>query len=196
MAIQPQVTAGGSRQRVLVLALAGVLLVVLAGVVARPLLLGGTAAAPPVAAPATTTAAAPTTVTQLIGPSTSIAGPTAGSAKDPFRPVVGAGSGGTAGTTTATTVGVTTTVTTVAPAAAGTGASAAGTARRTVVLERVDAGPGPRRVRVSVDGTSHTAAEGGRFAGRYRVLDVGATCATFATGAALFTLCEGESVLK
>ena len=44
MAIQPEVTAGGSRQRVLVLALAGVLLLVLVGLLARPLLLGGSAA--------------------------------------------------------------------------------------------------------------------------------------------------------
>jgi hypothetical protein len=185
MAIQPQVTAGGSRQRVLVLALAGVLLVVLAGVVARPLLLGGATEAPPLAAPATTAAAAPTTVTQLIGPSTSVAGQTAGTTKDPFRPVVGAGSGGTAGATTSTTVGTTTTVTTVAPAAGSAD-------RRTVMLERVGAG----RVRVSVDGTSRTVAKGGRFAGRYRVLDVGTACATFESGDALFTLCEGESVLK
>jgi hypothetical protein len=92
MAMQPEVTAGGTRQRVLVLALAGVLLLLLAVLLVRPLLFGGSAA--PVAPPGTA-AATPTTVTQLIDPSTSVAGPTAGAAKDPFRPVVAAGGTGT-----------------------------------------------------------------------------------------------------
>ena len=91
MAVEPQVTAGGSgsRQRALVLALAGVLLLAFVAVVARPVLLGGSAAPAPASLPAT---AAPTstTVAQLIQPSTSVAGPTAGTAKDPFRPAAAA----------------------------------------------------------------------------------------------------------
>jgi hypothetical protein len=136
-------------------------------------------------------------VTQLIGPSTSVAGPTAGTTKDPFRPVVGAGSGG-AGATTSTTAGASTTTTTLAPSGAGGTVSASGTsAPRTVVLEKVTTtGTGARQVRVSVDGGRHTAATGERFADDYRVVAIGNTCATFESGTAPFTLCEGESVLK
>jgi hypothetical protein len=130
MAIQPEVTAGGSRQRVLVLALAGVLLLVLVGLLARPLLLGGSAA--PAAAPVTA-GATPTTVAQLIGPSTSVAGPTAGTGKDPFRPAAGA-------VPTATTV-TTAVPTTTTPAGAGAGtATVSGsgtTAQREVAIEDV-----------------------------------------------------------
>jgi len=187
MAIQPEVTAGGSRQRVLVLALAGVLLLVLVGLLARPLLPGGSAApvAPPVTAGAT-----PTTVAQLIGPSTSVAGPTAGTAKDPFRPVVPAGGTETTGST-ATTVG-TTTSTSGTATVSGSGA----TATREVVLEDVYSKSGKRYVKVSVDGTSHTATEGQTFADDYRVVDIGGSCAVFESGTGRFTLCEGEAILK
>jgi hypothetical protein len=197
MAIQPQVTTGGSRQRVLVLALAGVVLLVLVGVLVRSLLLGGTQAppaAPPVTAGLTPT---PTTVTRLIGPSTSVAGPTAGTTKDPFRPVVGTGGTETTGSTgTTITNGTTTTTTLGSSGGSGTTSASGTTAERKVVLEDVYTGPGPRHVRVSVDGTSHTATTGERFAGDYRVVDIGNTCATFESGTAPFTLCQGEAVLK
>lgn len=189
MAIQPEVTAGGSRQRVLVLVLAGVLLLVLAGLLARPLLLGGPAA--PVAAPVTA-GATPTTVAQLIGPSTSVAGPTAGTGKDPFRPAAGA-------VTTATTV-TTAVPTTTTPAGAGAGTAtvsgSGATAQREVALEDVYSKSGKRHVKVSVDGTSYTAAQGETFADDYLVVDIGGTCATFDSPSGRFTLCEGEAILK
>jgi hypothetical protein len=189
MAIQPEVTAGGSRQRVLVLALAGVLLLVLVGLLARPLLLGGSAApvAPPVTAGAT-----PTTVAQLIGPSTSVAGPTAGTAKDPFRPAVGAGTTVSTAATGATTTTSAATSTSGTATVSGSGA----TATREVVLEDVYSRSGERYVKVSVDGTSHTATEGQTFADDYRVVDIGGSCAVFESGTGRFTLCEGEAVLK
>lgn len=190
MAIQPEVTAGGSRQRVLVLAVAGVLLVVLVALVARPLLLGGTQA--PAAAPTGTAGAAPTTVTQLIRPSTSVAGPTAGTGKDPFRPAAGA-------VTTVTTVTTAAPTTTSAAGAAGGAATVSGsgtTAQRAVALEKVSSKAGKRYVKVSVDGTSYTAAQGDSFADDYLVVDVGSSCATFESPSGRFTLCEGESVLK
>jgi hypothetical protein len=189
MAIQPEVTAGGSRQRVLVLALAGVLLLVLVGLLARPLLLGGSAA--PAAAPVTA-GATPTTVAQLIGPSTSVAGPTAGTGKDPFRPAAGA-------VPTATTV-TTAVPTTTTPAGAGAGtATVSGsgtTAQREVAIEDVFGKSGKRYVKVSVDGTSYTAAQGETFADDYLVVDIGSTCATFDSPSGRFTLCEDEAILK
>jgi hypothetical protein len=188
VAIQPEVTAGGSRQRVLVLALAGVLLLLLVALLARPLLLGGPAA--PVAPPGTA-AATPTTVAQLIGPSTSVAGPPAGATRDPFRPAAGA-------VTTATTVTTAAPTTTLAGSGAGaaTVSGSGATATREVVLEDVYSKSGKRYVKVSVDGTSHTATAGETFADDYRVVDIGTACATFESGPARFTLCEGEAVLK
>ena len=84
MATQPQVTAGGPRQLVLVAALAGVLLLIVGLLVVRPLL-GGTDEGPTVP-PATAGAVPTTTLAQLIGPSTSVtgSGEAAGSVKDPF----------------------------------------------------------------------------------------------------------------
>jgi hypothetical protein len=188
MAIQPQVTAGGSgsRQRVLVLALAGVLLLALVALVARPVLLGGSAAPP---APASPRPAVPTstTVAQIINPSTSVAGPTGVTAKDPFRPAAGAV------TTAATT---TTAAPTTTTAGAGTVSASGTTAQREVALDDVFSKSGKRHVKVSVDGTSYTAAEGDTFADDFTVLDVGSACATFESASGRFTLCEGEAVLK
>jgi hypothetical protein len=196
MATQPEVTAGGSggsRQRVLVLALAGVLLLLLAVVVLRPLLLGGSAAPAPAPAPGVA-APTPTTLAQIINPSTSVAGPTGVTAKDPFRPAAGAV------TTAATATTAAPTTTTAAAGGAGAGAgtvSASGTtAQREVVLDDVVSKSGKRYVKVSVDGTSHTAAEGDTFADDFLVLDVGSACATFESDSGRFTLCEGEAVLK
>jgi hypothetical protein len=199
MAIQPEVTAGrsgGSRQRLLVLALAGVLLLLLAALVLRPLLLGGQAAPATASAPAPgTTVATPTTVAQIINPSTSVAGPTGVTAKDPFRPAAGAVTTAATATTAAPT---TTTAATGAGAGAGAGTvSASGTtAQREVALDDVSSKSGKRQVKVSVDGTSYTAAEGDTFADDFLVLDVGSACATFDSPSGRFTLCEGEAVLK
>lgn len=194
MAIQPQVTAGGSgsRQRVLVLALAGVLLLALVALVARPVLLGGSAA-PPVAPTPRPAAATSTTVAHLITPSTSVAGPTAGTAKDPFRPAAAA----VTTVTTVTTAAPTTTTTTPGAGTATATISGSGTtAQREVVLEDVFSKSGKRYVKVSVDGTSYTAAEGDTFADDFTVLDVGSACATFESPSGRFTLCESEAVLK
>ncbi len=191
MAIQTQLTAGGSRQRLLVLALAGVLVVALVLLVARPLLLG----ASQVEAPVTTAAAAPATTT----PSTTTAesGRPLGSTKDPFRPLVAAGAAaaGTAGATATTSSSGQAT----APGAGGGTATVPGggsTAERKVTLLNVFSRSGTRYAKLSVDGSSYTVKEGESFAGDYRVVDIGSACATFESGTTPFTLCEGEAVLK
>jgi hypothetical protein len=191
MAIQPEVTAGGSRQRLLVLALGGVLVLLLAVLLVRPLLSGGSAAPP--AAPPATAAATSTTIAQIIPPATSVGGPTVATAKDPFRPAAGAATT----VTTATTIAPTTTTAGAATAAGAATVSASGTtAQREVVLHDVYAKDGKRHVKVSVDGKSHTAAEGDTFADDFTVLDVGSACATFESASGRFTLCEAEAVLK
>ena len=202
MATQPQVTAGGPRQLVLVAALAGVLLLIVGLLVVRPLL-GGTdegQTAPPATAgavPATTT-----TLAQLIGPSTSVtaSGEAAGSVKDPFKPLVSTGSAAAAteagvtadsGSATATTVA---TGSTVAGAGTGTASTPGGgsTAERKVALVSISNGT----AKVTVDGTPYSVTEGERFADDYRAVDINSECASFESASTAFTLCEGEAVLK
>ena len=202
MASQPQVTAGGPRQLVLMAALAGVLLLIVGLLVVRPLLDRGTneeQAAPPVAAGAAPT----TTMPQLIGPSTSVtpAEGAAGSGKDPFKPLVSAGSAaaatesgvsaGTSGSATATTVA---TGSTVAGAGAGTANTPGGgtSTERQVALVSITGGT----AKVTVDGTPYSVSEGESFASGYRAVDINSECATFESGTTSFTLCEGEAVLK
>jgi hypothetical protein len=203
MAIQRHVTAGGSRQVLLVAALVGVLVLLLGLLVVRPLLSGGTEEA--TTPPAVTAAAAPATTPQLIGPSTSVAPPgeTVGSVKDPFKPLLSAGAasaatdagltpagGGTAGATPTT---IAATQPTVPGAGAGTAATPGGaTAERKVTLVKA-AG---NSAKVTVDGTSYTVEEGESFAGDYRAVTIGDECASFESGTTPFTLCEGEAVLK
>jgi hypothetical protein len=177
MAVQPEVTAGGSHQRVLVLALAGVLLLLLAVLLVRPLLRGGTQT--PAGGPPVTAGPTPTTGAQLIDPSTSVAGPTA-PAKDPFRPLAGAAGSETTGVTATTAGSTTSTTASITGSATVSGSSA--TAEREVVLQDVYSQSGTRYVKVAVDGTSYTATEGQRFAAGYRVLDIGGACATFESG--------------
>ena len=201
MATQPQVTAGGPRQLVLVAALAGVLLLLVGLLVVRPLL-GGTDEAQ-TAPPAATAGAVPTTtLAQLIGPSTSViaSGEAAGSVKDPFKPLVSAGSAAAAtepgvtadsGSATATTV---TTGPTVAGAGTGTASTPGGgtSTDRQVALVGISNGT----AEVTVDGTPYSVTEGERFADDYRAVDINSECASFESGTTAFTLCEGEAVLK
>jgi hypothetical protein len=202
MATQPQMTAGGPRQLVLVAALVGVLLLIVGLLVVRPLLGGNEELAAP---PAVTAPATPSTTTpQLIGPSTSVP-PAEGvaSAKDPFRPLVSTGTAaaatesGVAATGDAGTAAPTTTVatgSTVAGAAAGTATTPGGgtSAERKVALVGIAGG----KAKVTVDGTAYTVDEGESFAGDYRAVDIGRECATFESATTSFTLCEGEAVLK
>ena len=200
MATQPQVTAGGPRQLVLVAALAGVLLLIVGLLVVRSLL-GGTDEGPTVP-PATAGAVPTTTLAQLIGPSTSVtaSGEAAGSVKDPFKPLVSTGSAAAAtesgvtadsGPATATTVA---TGSTVAGAGTGTAGTPGGgsTAERKVALVSIANGT----AKVTVDGTPYSVTEGERFADDYRAVDINSECASFESASTDFTLCEGEAVLK
>ena len=201
MATQPQVTTGGPRQLVLVAALAGVLALIVGLLVVRPLLGGSDQGqAPPTV---TSAGAAPaTTAPQLIAPSTSVTGSDdAGSVKDPFKPLVSAGSAAAAtgsgasaaagGSATATTVA---TGSTVAGAGAGTASTPGGgtSTERQVALVSIKGGT----AKVTVDGKAYSVSEGESFAGRYRAVDINSECASFESGTTAFTLCEGEAVLK
>jgi hypothetical protein len=203
MAVQPQVAAGGSRQRLLLLLLAGVGAIVIALLAAGPLLLGRQAEEPapaPVAGPVPTT----TAPAQVIGPSTTLGpgGPgTVAAAKDPFRPLVSPGVAAAAGAPAAASTPATgpTVQSTVPSAGAATatapGGGAAATEQKVTLLGFVTES-GARAARVEVDGTRYTVGEGESFAGDYRAVDIGSSCATFESGTSPFTLCEGEAVLK
>ena len=201
MATQPQVTSGGPRQLVLVAGLAGVLLLAVGLLVVRPLLGGSDQGQAP---PAVTSAgAAPATTTpQLIAPSTSVtASDAAGSVKDPFKPLVSAGSAAAAtgsgasaaasGSATGTTVA---TGSTVAGAGTGTASTPGGgtSTERQVALVSIKGGT----AKVTVDGKAYSVTEGESFAGGYRAVDINSECASFESGTTAFTLCEGEAVLK
>jgi hypothetical protein len=201
MANQPQVTAGGPRQLVLVASLVGVLLLIVGLLVVRPMVSGTDQGQAP---PPVTAAAAPTTTTpQLIGPSTSVtpAESALASGKDPFKPLVSAGSAaaatesgvsaGSSGSATATTVA---TGSTVAGAGTGTASTPGGgtSTERQVALVSIKGGT----AKVTVDGKPYSVTEGESFASGYRAVDINSECASFESGTTSFTLCEGEAVLK
>jgi hypothetical protein len=195
MATQPQVTAGGSRQLMLVAALAGLLLLLVGLLVLRPMLRGtgeGQATPPPV-----TAGAVPTTTTpQLIGPATSVTASdgAAGSVKDPFKPLVSAGTAAAATESGVTADGGSVTSSTIAGAGAGTATTPGGgtSTERQVALVSITGGT----AKVTVDGTAYSVTEGESFAGSYRAVDINSECATFESGTTSFTLCQGEAVLK
>ena len=199
MAVQPQVSAGGSRQRLLLLVLAGVVAIGLVLLLAGPLLLGREAAE---LAPGSVAGPAPATTTppQLIGPSTTVGGPgTVGNTKDPFRPLVVPGVAvATSGPTAAAATGpaVQSTVPGAGQGAASIPGGGATAAEQKVTLLDIVSQSGARAAKVEVDGTQYTVSEGKTFAGAYRAVDIGSSCATFESDTTSFTLCEGEAVLK
>jgi LysM repeat protein len=200
MAVQPQVSAGGSRQRLLLLLLAGVVAIGVVVLLAGPML-GRRAAEPaPVAGPAPATTVPP----QLIGPSTTLGagGPgTVAAAKDPFRPLVTPGAAAAPGdpaaiATPATGPSVQSTVPGAGQGSATTPGGGAAAAEQKVTLLDIVSQSGATAAKVAVDGTRYTVAEGETFAGDYRAIDIGSSCATFESDTSPFTLCEGEAVLK
>ena len=201
MATQEQVTSGGPRQLVLVAALAGVLLLAVGLLVVRPLLGGSDQGQAP---PAVTSAGAgpATTTPQLIAPSTSVtASADAGSVKDPFKPLVSAGSAAAAtgsgasaaasGSATGTTVAAGSTVAGAGTGTASTPGGGASTERQVALVSIKDG-----TAKVTVDGKAYSVTEGESFAGGYRAVDINSECASFESGTTAFTLCEGEAVLK
>jgi hypothetical protein len=204
MAVQPQVSAGGSRQRLLLLLLAAVAAIGILLLVAGPSLLGSQATEPE---PATRAGSAPETTAppQLVGPSTTLApggSGTVAATKDPFRPLVAPATAGSAAAAAdpAATAATGPSAQTTASGAGQGGASVAGggatAAENKVTLLGIVSESGARAARVEVDGTRYTVAEGESFAGHYRAVDIGSSCATFESGTTPFTLCEGEAVLK
>ena len=214
MTVLSQLTIGGSRQRLLVLAAVGALLMALVLLMARPLLLGR--AGPQGVAPQTTGLAAgaprpPQPSTTLVPPSSS---PPLAATKDPFRPLVASGGAaassplapgaagpgaGSSGGPAVPSTGNPPSQSTVPGAGVGTATVPGGGStaeRHKLTLLDVSDRSGVGYVKVSVDGSKHQAKEGERFAGSYRVVDVGSACASFESGTTPFTLCEGEAVLK
>jgi len=210
--MQPQPTPTSPRQRALILAAAGVGLLGLVLAVVAPQLLGGDELVPPSGLPAN---AVGPTATTVRSPETGAPGtvgqgapsastpPAAGQppvvapagAKDPFRPLVGPPSGeggvgpGTAGGSTPTTV---------PGASSGTATTPGGgsTTGRKVTLVDVLRRAGVAYADVEVDDKPYRVRKGQVFAGSYKAVDIGTSCAEFLTGGTAFTLCEGEAVLK
>jgi len=138
------------------------------------------------------------------GPETSGAAPAdpppvvaALTAKDPFRPVV-ASSPGTTGGGAGSSDGAQAPATTVPGAGSGTATTPGGgsTTTRKVTLLDVLRRSGTRYAKVKVEAKTYQVKEGQAFAGSYKAVDIGTSCAEFLSGGTAFTLCKGEAVLK
>jgi hypothetical protein len=197
MSTQPGATATGARQRLLLGVLAGALVLALA-LALRPLVLNRERpTAVPTATTAASAAASTTTSTVVLGEAES--DQPLQSTKDPFRPLVNSGvAAGTGATAAASATTGPTVQSTVPGAGAGTATAPGGAAaaEQKVTLLDIATKSGTRMATVEVDGTRYTVGEGKSFAGTYRAVDVGSSCATFESGTTPFTLCEGEAVLK
>jgi hypothetical protein len=75
-------------------------------------------------------------------------------------------------------------------------AGGGGTTTRKVTLVDVLRRSGVRYAKVEVGSTTYQVREGQAFAGSYKAVDIGTSCAEFLSGSTAFTLCEGEAVLK
>jgi len=216
--VQREPEATSRRQRILILAVAGLGLASMAatGLVSLSTgrLPGAGQAVQITTAPAPTTlppardGRAPTTTSpgaaEPGGPETSGAAPAdpppvvaALTAKDPFRPVV-ASSPGTTGGGAGSSDGVQAPATTVPGAGSGTATTPGGgsTTTRKVTLLDVLRRSGTRYAKVKVEAKTYQVKEGQAFAGSYKAVDIGTSCAEFLSGGTAFTLCKGEAVLK
>jgi hypothetical protein len=132
-------------------------------------------------------------------PSTTLAPGGAGTVaagKDPFRPLVAPGEAAATADPAAAGPSAQTTAPGAGQGSAGVAGGGTTAAENKVTLLGIVSESGARAARVEVDGTRYTVAEGESFAGHYRAVDVGSTCATFESGTTPFTLCEGEAILK
>jgi hypothetical protein len=103
--------------------------------------------------------------------------------KDPFRPLVAPTQGSPAPQPTDSPGG-------------SPQPSAEPTPGQRVELVEIFTQNGTRYATVEVNGKSYTVKEGDTFADNYRVLDLTAECGTFVFGDERFTLCVGQEVLK
>jgi len=221
VAMQPQPDPTSPGQRALILAAAGVGLLGLVLFVVTSRSSGRPADAPSAAlrgsaiGPATTAARPPAGGKLGAGPSGSAPSaslPPATSpppivapatAKDPFHPLVGPPSGGDITALPGTAGGVappvgSSTPATVPGASTGTATTPGGgsTVGRKVTLVDVFRRSGVAYAHVEVDEQPYRVRKGQVFAGSYKAVDIGTSCAEFLTGGTAFTLCEGEAVLK
>ena len=163
----------------------------------------GTTASPAAPAPSPSPTAAPSPAASPISPPETFE---LFESKDPFRPLVVAGTGGggsgtgtTGGTTGGGTTGGTgatpspTPATSPGPGAGGAPAPAGG--QPVELLDVID-DEGTAKAQVKVGDTVHTVATGETFASTFKVLSISGTCATMLNGDDKFTLCKGEQVVK
>jgi len=222
VAMQPEPAPTSARQRALILAAAGVGLLGLVLYVLAPQLSGrdelaapsglpGSAAGPTAGTGRSPETGAPGAVPSGSEPSVSTPPATSqppivapATAKDPFHPLVGPPSGEGVTAVPGTPAGVaaptggSSTPSTVPGAAGGTATTPGGgsTTGRKVTLVDVLRRGGVAYADVEVDEKPYRVRKGQVFAGSYKTVDIGTSCAEFLSGVTAFTLCEGEAVLK
>jgi hypothetical protein len=130
--------------------------------------------------------------------------------KDPFKPLItagtsastgittvgitGAAGGGSSGSVTQPGTGSASGGSDISGGGAGGGTRSAG-GHRVRLVDTFRAG-GRERARVQVDGTVYTVEEGDRFAENFQLVSISGECASLLFGDDQFSLCEGEEILK
>jgi hypothetical protein len=213
-------SAATTKQWILLGVLAGILVLVLAVLVVRPMLAGDKAPPPDAsaAAPTETTIATPAPGTgETATPAPDASAPrsldpaiAARAVKDPFRsliqvtqttnvieespapnPVAVPAPTNTTSSDTTTPAGTPTDTT--LPDSSGDGDAST---RQEISLNSIDGSGGDARVSVTIDGTAYSGQEGDTLASTYEVVEISSDCADFRTDSDAFTLCEGQSALK
>lgn len=120
--------------------------------------------------------------------------------RDPFEPLVSAGTGTAPGDTGGTTDGGTDTPgdggTEVPPGEDPPANDGENIGRHRVSVVDVYNENGEGRAQIRVDGSVYTVDEGEDFAENFRLVSTSGSCATILFGDDEFTLCEGEEILK
>jgi hypothetical protein len=117
-------------------------------------------------------------------------------ARNPFRPLVIASTGGTTGGGTGGGGGGGTGGGTTPTTGAGSGGAAEPGSGQTVTLLEINTVGGAKQAKVRVGSTVYTVRDGETFAGNYRVVRLGDRCGDFLFGDNPFSLCVGEQVVK
>ena len=203
---EPQPAAAGGNRRVVVIATAGVLGLLLGYFAIKGLSGGG--AAPTASAPSTSPAGprATTTTTTTAAGSAPVQSFEIFTDKNPFQPLQFAAAGSTTattapGATTATTSpsgGATSGGTTPTTAGTGSGGAAEPQSGQRVALRDVFASGGRTVANVKVNSTVYTVGTGDTFATNFKVVSLSQStkCGTFLFGDNQFQLCQGQEVIK
>lgn len=114
--------------------------------------------------------------------------------RDPFQPVVIAGTGSATGSESSSQTQTTDTTDTTSTSSSYDGTTSV-TGHRVKLIDTFPQG-GSEKARIEVDGTVYTVSPGDKFATNFKLLSIQNKCITAFFGDDQFSLCEGEEILK